>query len=293
VAALLIGMGASANEKDNDGKTPLHCAGNIEVAELLINNGADVMIRDDKYGWTPLHWAERRGHTTVAEVLRTKIAQLRDNLAEEEAILYILKSNNLLANPNDALFWSLKNNKPDIAKWLIIKGGVSVNAKSNYYYGMTPLHAVVLSGYTDVTELLINRGCDVHAKDNYGWTPFHRAAYHGKTDMVELLIRSCANVNEKDNAGNTPLHWAAYSGHTAVAELLIQAGAQVNAKNEFNYTPLHWAAEKGQTAVAELLINNGAQVNEKNKLGWIPLKLAIEQGKNDVAALLRRYGGTE
>ena len=35
-----------------------------EVALLLIENGADVNSKD-KYGWTPLHYAAREGHTEI------------------------------------------------------------------------------------------------------------------------------------------------------------------------------------------------------------------------------------
>lgn len=55
--------------KDDDGETPLHVAGNKEVAELLLANGANVKA-ENKYHHTPLTRAAVGGRLDVAELLR-------------------------------------------------------------------------------------------------------------------------------------------------------------------------------------------------------------------------------
>ena len=54
-----------------DKKTALHVAaknGHVDVAKVLIQNGADVnAVEKDK--WTALHLAARNGHVDVAKVL--------------------------------------------------------------------------------------------------------------------------------------------------------------------------------------------------------------------------------
>jgi ankyrin repeat protein len=43
IVDLLLSKGASVNDKDNHGRSPLHmasCEGHAEVAEMLISNGA-------------------------------------------------------------------------------------------------------------------------------------------------------------------------------------------------------------------------------------------------------------
>jgi ankyrin repeat protein len=176
----------------------------------------------------------------------------------EEMILSILRENNLLDNPNEALFWALKNNKLEVAEWLIIRKSINVNEK-----------------------------------DWSGWTLLHRTAYNGHTSVAELLLKSGAKVNEKDDSGLTPLHRAAQYGKTEVAELLLKSGANVNEKDNYGLTSLHLAAYWGKTEVAELLLKSGANVNEKDNDGCTPLKAGIDYGENDVAGLLRRYGGVE
>ena len=59
-------------------RTPLHSAtagGHTEIAELLIDIGADVNANED-YGLTPLHLAAKYGHREVAELLIAKGADM-------------------------------------------------------------------------------------------------------------------------------------------------------------------------------------------------------------------------
>ena len=75
VAQLLLQAGADVNVRADDGLMPLHLAalgGETEVAGLLVARGADVHARDDISGWTPLYWAAAHGHASVAELLLAK-----------------------------------------------------------------------------------------------------------------------------------------------------------------------------------------------------------------------------
>ena len=60
---ILIKTGADVNAKDKDGNTPLHVAGTQEVAEILINAGADISTITNEEGLTPLE-----SNPNVAEV---------------------------------------------------------------------------------------------------------------------------------------------------------------------------------------------------------------------------------
>ena len=76
MAELLLSAGARAviNEKDDVYHyTPLHHAaeqGNKALVKLLLDNGADAEIKDDK-GRTPLKIAEEKGHAEIIELLRS------------------------------------------------------------------------------------------------------------------------------------------------------------------------------------------------------------------------------
>jgi ankyrin repeat protein len=46
---------------------------------------------------------------------------------------------------------------------------------------------------------------DVQAKSRYGSTPLHYACKVGKTEVVEALLEKGADLHAKDNDGSTPL----------------------------------------------------------------------------------------
>jgi ankyrin repeat protein len=55
--------------------------GHLEVAELLIQKGATVNIKDD-WGYTALDWALRNNHTEMAALLINAGAKKGDEISE-------------------------------------------------------------------------------------------------------------------------------------------------------------------------------------------------------------------
>ena len=65
---------ATVNSRDNEGRTPMHCAarnGHLKVIQCLIKNGANINANDTD-GWTPLRLAKFKGKIKVAEFLKSK-----------------------------------------------------------------------------------------------------------------------------------------------------------------------------------------------------------------------------
>lgn len=71
MARLLIDNGADLNIRNDEGFTPLHWAageGQKELVVILIVHGADVNARN-KRGWTPLRWAEAQSQKEMVRIL--------------------------------------------------------------------------------------------------------------------------------------------------------------------------------------------------------------------------------
>jgi hypothetical protein len=72
VKRLLSIRNINVNVKDDEyGRTPLHFAamiGHVEIARLLLQNGAEVNVKS-KYGTTPLHSAAFQGHVDILHLL--------------------------------------------------------------------------------------------------------------------------------------------------------------------------------------------------------------------------------
>ncbi len=77
LAGLLLANGADVNDRDPSGRTPLHVAadmgGTVEVVELLLAKGADPGAKD-RNGLTPLELAIRDRREDVAAILRKHLS---------------------------------------------------------------------------------------------------------------------------------------------------------------------------------------------------------------------------
>jgi hypothetical protein len=117
VKRLLSIRNITVNVKDLYGSTPLHYAarnGHIEIARLLLQNGADVNVKS-KYGWTPLHLAARNGHFDILHLLVENGANLeaQDNYGMR------------------ALHWAARYGDLPFIQELISRYHVDINARLN------------------------------------------------------------------------------------------------------------------------------------------------------------------
>ncbi|MEI0518875.1 ankyrin repeat domain-containing protein [Brachyspira murdochii] len=73
----LIENGADVNVKDDYNKTALMYAsekGHLEIVKYLLDKGADINAKDN-YGKTALMYASEKGHSEVAKFLKSKGAK--------------------------------------------------------------------------------------------------------------------------------------------------------------------------------------------------------------------------
>ena len=132
IAELLIDKGADVNAKSKRGEIPLHLAaqgGHKEIAELLIDKGADVYAKD-KYEWTPLHLAAQGGHKEIAELLIAKRPYVDAGDYRDWTPLHWAACNSKR--------WAASRGHKEIVELLIAKGA-NVNARTENGRGITPL----------------------------------------------------------------------------------------------------------------------------------------------------------
>jgi ankyrin len=247
VAELLISAGADVNAQNTDilaeTRSVLHNAvkaGNKEVAELLIVNGAYVDAVTRNRLQTPLFVAARTGHRDMVELLISKDANV--NAANFNAVT--------------PLYIAVVSGDFDTVQ-LLIANGADVHAK--LLGGETPLHATAYSGNTRIAVLLLANGVEINAADQYGYTPLRRAVDEGQLAMAELLIKEGADITTRDKYGITPLHIIAQTDRIAIAELLISSGADINVKDaNSGFTPLDYAQDGDEGMIDTLERHGGA-----------------------------------
>jgi len=259
MAEFLIQNGADVNAKNASGNTPLYYAilyiDDSDFINLLIANGADVNTKN-RGGETPLHIeAQASRMVFVTQAGRMELAT--------------------------------QAGRTETAK-LLLEAGANINCRDDR--GQTPLHRMldnrvrgssIYPPSKDMAELLLAKGADVNLKDKDGRTPLQLAAESAGGDVVELLLSKGVKVDEKDDeSGFTALHLAARFGNKNAAELLIARGADINAKDKQGHTPLYVAVNHDYK-VAELLINKGADSSIRTESGRTLLQLAQERRQTE------------
>jgi ankyrin repeat protein len=199
---------------------------------------------------------------------------------------------------------------------LIIKDPEQVNQLGGLYG--TPLHASVLRGHIEITQLMFAHGADINSRGTDNWTPLHTALYMGHLKSAKWLLDRGADVNAQEKRSWTPLHFAGNNleacrmlldhnadvdsrsndGYTPflrawksgrnpdILQLFLDHNTDVNMCDDEGNTPLHFAALYGHLEVAQILLDRNAEVNPQNNHRSTPLLLASEFGHFDVVQLL-------
>ena len=131
---LLIAKRAKVNTISDMGNTPIHYAPNAEIAQLLIDNHANIYYRN-KEGYSPLHNAVKGGHSDVAKLLIAKRAYVTTINYQGTSLLHEA---------------AITNQKEMVE--LLIAEGVNINAKDKA--GMTPARVAEKAGHDDIADLL-------------------------------------------------------------------------------------------------------------------------------------------
>ena len=178
VRYLVIDYSEDVHTRDVRNKsTPLHLAsgeGHVEVAQFLVDRGADMAARD-KHRSTPLHLASERGHMELAQFLVERGADMTVQDKRGSTPLHL----------------ALGLCHTELAQFLVERGA-DATARDNY--GSTPLHQVSAGGHMKLAQFLIERGADVTAQDKDGITPLHRALVQGHMEMAQFLIERGADA---------------------------------------------------------------------------------------------------
>ncbi len=266
LAAMLAADASLVDAKGMDARTPLHCAGTVEAAAVLLDHGARIDARDEDHDSTPAQW--RIGESPdVARFLLQRGAQADIFLAA--ALGDLALAERLVAKDRGCMAhrigkapefppvghqrrggtiyqWTLRfNSYPH--QIALLKGH---RAMFDYLYAESDNRTRLLvnsvlarraeaeqiaSAHPDIVPQLPDADRELVAK--YCWET--------NTDLaaVKLMLDLGFPVaHPEHNHGYTPLHNAAWAGSASLVELLIERGHPVDVRDPgFHATPLGWA----------------------------------------------------
>ncbi|MHB8520487.1 MAG: ankyrin repeat domain-containing protein [Limisphaerales bacterium] len=261
MARLLLEYKANVSAKDANGRTPLCLAverGWVEMAKLLLDHKADPNVRYT--GPVPLSPGGYAGDLSPITPLRAATVR-RDGAMEKLLLTYG-------ADPN------AKNGdgrSPFLAA--VLDGFPSAPSSGNISFQMGPQRGDSSETDPELMDLFVKRA-DINATDRQGRTALHYAVLSGKTNLIQVLLAHHTNVNAKDDNGRTPLWEAVQARRINVAESLLHHGADVNTKDSEGRVPLFLAVARANVATVKLLLDHGAEVNQAVKPpGWAPRSL--------------------
>jgi hypothetical protein len=138
VARLLLENGANINLEDGQGETPLvaayHRNDNLEAMELLLKHGAAADVHYDHHG-TILHDASYRGRVGVIELLLQYNADVNAGNADNWT----------------PLFWASIGRRVEVVR-LLLERGADISVQPSY---ALPLRHASRNGYLDVVRVLL------------------------------------------------------------------------------------------------------------------------------------------
>lgn len=210
-----------------DGVTPLALAcrcGNVEIAKLLLEAGADETIRDVK-GNPPIFSLLRYPHRFHENAHRNDPMYTR-----KCEILSLLKELELTdAEGCTILMRSMEDSRDPFDR---------------------------ASAYSDnlpITLALIERGVNLEVADNDGRRPLHLAV-RTLGEVHKNLIKAGVNLNVRDSDGNTPLLIACERCDEKTVRYLIKSGADFNIQNNEGKSAMDLCAERGFNSAIELMM---------------------------------------
>lgn len=198
----LLKLGAEVDiAKEGGGYTPLARAGNVSVAKLLLDAGANPNALSN-YRLTPLIRHSAKGREDVVRLLLQHGAQI--GMADKQNM--------------SALHYAASNKHPGVLRILLDNGAKFEGRRTN---GETPLIMASAAFDSRCAELLLSYGADVNAADNAGNTPLHKAIMNeGYYSTMKVILSYGPDPSAANEDGKTPRDIAQERGYTKQLEAL-------------------------------------------------------------------------
>ena len=230
-------------------------AGNVEMARLLVEAGADKDL-PGQFGYTALMLAAETGHEEMARLLleagadidsREKFGYLMlrtycpDVLPDSDAILnkqlifffcHLAAAARHISMGATALMLAAAKGYVDIVR-LLLEGGAGKDLRTlcpdkgcmaSLCTAQSALHIAAKNGSVEIVQLLLEARADTGlpalCMDMCAKHGKRRRAHDGHLDAVQLLLEDGANKDAPDLRGSTALDVAVHAGHTEIAKLL-------------------------------------------------------------------------
>lgn len=282
VQKLLQHPGIDVDRVDNlVGRSPLIIAAVMdyeEIFKLLLEGGADPMLKYRQSGGTAMHRAIDNGWTSVIKTMSEY-----DNV-------------NLRCLDDDGrslLHTASASGQLEVVHFLKGKA-LDLNALDKR--GLTSLHDASRRGKLEVAKLLLELGADPAIKDDFSRTPFTVAWQYGQTQIMGILAGKGATAQSDSisipNNKNLPIWSLTRLGLVDLIQEAFAAGKSEPLSKEpgSDKTALHCAIEAGKTDILRILLQKDhTSIDHVNRNLRAPVHIAALMGDLEALTELLKY----
>jgi palmitoyltransferase ZDHHC13/17 len=221
IEELIQAGSATANDKNEQGITPLHWAAindRLLACKTLVDHGAEVNATGGDLNATPMMWAAKNGHVYIVHLLITyggdpalvdnqgyNVLQLATHSSNIMLVIYLLHIDlpvdSIDPQGHTCLMWATYQGDA-LSVNAFLKWGANVNAKDSD--GLNALHWSIVRGNRQCIKRVIEEGGDLSAKQNEGKDP-RTLAKELKT--ITALESALESVGRDADTGLCKRHW--------------------------------------------------------------------------------------
>src|SRR6185503_8559690 len=249
--------------RGGDGQTPLHFAATLEIAEYLLDQGADIDARDVDHESTPAQYMTEDRQEIARYLVRrgchTDIL-MATALGDEQVVrAHLDRDPQCIRMRVSPEYFPMIGGKSGgtIYQWTL---GWHVSA-----------HQVAKRfGRKEIFELLMERSPAALKVITACWL--------GDEAMVNSLQGTPVQFSEEDRR---QVAHAARNNNLIALRLMLAVGLPVTGRSQHNATPLHWAAWHGNAEMTrQILAHNPPLEDAANDFNGTPLRWAIHGSEN-------------
>lgn len=263
----VLKLGADVDAVDEDGYTPLFLAldgNNFYTARKLIAAGCDV------------NHVSGAGETPILICARQSVLNGMGVLLDSNRVDLSCRYKS-----NTAFYYAVHFDDISLLKRLI-EQGADINSQNKD--NRTPLMRAIKRSKIETMQFLLENNANVNLVDSFNNTALHLASYsfvrhYCISNIIYLLMQKGCDINAKDNDGNTPLMLSFKHNRDEQSTLhLISYEQDFSIKNNTGKTALHYAAKDGNTLRTMKLLERCQDIHQPDEYGTTPLMIAKKKG---------------
>ena len=265
--------------RGGDGQTPLHFASTVEIAEYLLDQGANIDARDLDHVSTAAQYMLR----TRPEIARYLI---RRGCKTDILMAAALGDTGLVLKhlEDDPEYIRMRVSDEDFPMIGPDNGGTIYQWELGWY--VSACQVAKSYGHSGLFHLLMERCPPEEKLLNACWL-------HDEGLVNSLLAQHPTLSTVLPAAGRRQLAHAARNNDTLAARLMLAAGLPVDTFSQHHATPLHWAAWHGNAELVRLILAHHPPLeNADNDFKGTPLRWAIHGSEHGWHCERGDYGGT-